>query len=265
MSNAMNFSLLQGNLLGRAFITQLLGILLPIGLGFSFFPPLLTHSLAFAAVQGFGAALISQMLRCPVWWIAIHLCFMPFVILAHNLDLSAWIWFVGFIALLMIFWRTDKSRVPLYLTNSRTGAALASQFPETSFTFVDLGCGDGGLLRQLARLRPDCHFVGLEHAPLTWAWAKLFCLAIPNIRICLGDFWKHRFENYDFVYAFLSPIPMCQLWLKAQSEMQPNAQLISNSFAIPDIESNRTVTVNDRRSTQLFYYLPASKKGKSSL
>ncbi|MBK7768824.1 MAG: hypothetical protein IPI44_24015 [Sulfuritalea sp.] len=36
---------------------------------------------------------------------------------ALGLGLPSWIWLAGFTILLLIFWRTDRSRVPLYLSS----------------------------------------------------------------------------------------------------------------------------------------------------
>jgi hypothetical protein len=123
---------------------------------------------------------------------------------------------------------------------------------------IDLGCGDGGLLRRLARARPDCRFVGFEHAPLTWVWAWLACRRQPNVQIRFGNFWSHPLGDYALVYAFLSPAPMQQLWAKARSEMKADALLVSNSFAVPDVRPESTVGVADRRHTCLFCYRPGA-------
>jgi hypothetical protein len=32
------------------------------------------------------------------------------------------------------------------------------------------------------------------------------------------------------VYAFLSPVPMAEVWRKASTELRPGALLVSNSF-----------------------------------
>jgi len=72
---------------------------------------------------------------------------------------------------------------------------------------------------------------GIEHAPLTWLWARLMGLGLKNLAIRrrrllaaldLGDF--------DLVYAFLSPAPMPRLWAKAGAECRTDATLVSQQF-----------------------------------
>lgn len=224
------------------------------------FPALLAKPLAMAALQGSCAALLSYLWRDPVWWLPLHLGFMPLAVLALGLGLPSWVWLAGFIMLLLVFWRTDRSRVPLYLTNAASSEALIKLLPAAPSAAIDLGCGDGGLLCRLARARPDCRFVGFEHAPLMWAWARLRCQGLANVEIRFGDFWSHPLGDYALVYAFLSPIPMQQLWSKAQAEMKADALLVSNSFPIPDIQPERTVAVADGRQTRLYCYAPAESR-----
>jgi hypothetical protein len=240
-----------------ALLSQALGVALAAGLIAAIFPALSAQPLATAGLQGLCAAISSHLLRGPAWWLPIHLGFMPLAVLALGLGLPSWVWLAAFALLLATFWRTDRSRVPLYLTNAMTGDTLATLLPAGPAALIDLGCGDGGLLRRLARARPDCRFLGFEHAPLPWAWARISCRRLSNVEIRYGDFWSHPLRGYALVYAFLSPEPMSRLWEKAKSEMKPGSLLVSNSFAVPDIPPASTVEVADGRRTRLHCYSPA--------
>lgn len=237
-----------------AVLAQLLGSLVAAALIYLVWPRLWDTPLAAAAVQGSCAAMTAYKLEAPPWWIAIHLFFVPLVVAVGTLGIAPGWYLAAFVACLLVFWRTDKGRVPLYLTNATAAAAVAGLLPPRPCHVVDLGCGDGGLLRQLARLRPDCEFVGIEHAPLPWLWARLRALRVPNVYIRYGDFWSQHLGLFDVVYAFLSPAPMGGLWQKAFEEMHADALLVSNSFAVPDVEPDRSVAVDDRRGTRLYVY-----------
>lgn len=237
-----------------ALVAQVLGAVLAAGM--LLFPPV--QPLALAGAQGLCAALASHLLRAPVWWLPIHLGFMPLAVLALGLGLPSWIWLAAFVLLLLVFWRTDRSQVPLYLTNARTAEALSGLLPMMPVAVIDLGCGDGGLLRRLAMARPDCRFVGFEHAPLTWAWAWLSNRRLNNVEIRFGDFWSHPLDDYSLIYAFLSPVPMERLWTKARNELKAGALLVSNSFPVPDMEPLAAIEVSDGRRTHLYCYQPAT-------
>lgn len=210
--------------------------------------------LLLAMLQGSIAALLASWQGAPRWWLAIHLVFAPLIVLVHGLNIAPGWFLAAFTLLLLVFWRTDTSRVPLYLTNRNTATALLELLPAMPCKVIDLGCGDGGLLRHLALARPDCHFDGIEHAPLTWLVARLRALGFANLSVRCGNFWGEPLGDYDVVYAFLSPAPMPRLWAKASVEMAPDTLLISNSFAIPDVAAAAVITVDDRRATRLYVY-----------
>lgn len=225
-----------------------------------FWPAPWQTPLAAALLQALGAASLARMLRAPAWWQIIHLLFVPLLVIANGLRLAPAWWLGGFVLLLLLFWRTDKSRVPLYLTNATTAAAVVALLPMHPCRVLDLGCGDGGLLRRMACARPDCEFLGIEHAPLPWLWARLAAAGLPNLRILHGDFWSRPLNDCDLVYAFLSPAPMPRLWDKARAEMRPDALLVSNSFAVPDIAPEQALNIADGRRTRLYIYRPGCGK-----
>ncbi len=233
--------------------SSLLALGLPVLL---FFPELLAHGLLLAMLQGGVAALMARWMQAPPWWLAIHLGFMPLVVLARMLELPGWIWPSGLALLLLVFWRTDRSRVPLYLSSRQAAESLLHLLPAGPCRVLDLGCGDASLLRHLAANRPESRFVGIEHAPLPWLWARLASRSFGNLNIVHGDFWRHSLAAYDVVYAFLSPAPMPELWVKASREMAAGAILVSNSFAVPGQLEARRIEVADGAMTYFYVYRP---------
>lgn len=258
-------ALFGGSPLLSALGAQVLGTLLAAVLFYTTIPEVLYQPLLAATIQGACAAIASNRLRAPTWWQAIHLIFAPCLWLAFLLQWPPAAWLSAFVVVLLIFWRTDKSRVPLYLTNHSTARAVLTLLPSGTQFVLDVGCGDGGLLRRLARSRPDCEFVGIEHAPLTWLWARLASGRQSNVHIRYGDFWRQPLTPFDVVYAFLSPAPMSALWNKAQIEMRPDTLLVSNSFDIPDVTPNQTIDVDDRRASRLLCYRMCGQNGDESM
>lgn len=240
--------------LRAALMAQIAGALMAFSLVWLTRPFLALPIFHIALLQGACAALVSWRLGAPRWWWLINAIFMPLVILALALQIAAGWYLLAFVLTLLVFWRTDKSRVPLYLSNKETAKAVATLLPEQACHFIDLGCGDGHLLRRLATARPDCHFTGIEHAPATWLLARLLNLGRSNVYIAYGDFWQQDLGQFDVVYAFLSPAPMPALANKAKAEMESDKLLISNSFPIPAQETGPAIEVGDRRQTRLFSY-----------
>lgn len=248
----------QRNPLLAAGFAQWLGVLGAM-ICLKFFPlAQITQPLAIALLQACFASCSAALLGAPRWWWLMHLVFMPLAVVMYGLALPVWVWPAGFFMLLLIFWRTDASQAPLYLTNQRGREALLSLLPQQACRMVDLGCGDGTLLRHLARARPDCDFVGLEHAPVMCAWAWIAARGLPNLKIVRGDFWQHQLEDYAVVYAFLSPAPMRRLWDKALGEMSVGAQLVSNSFPVPEQIPHTMIKVDNSCRACFYRYIPNS-------
>ena len=237
-----------------ALAAQFIG-LIAVGLPTLLFAPeLLRHGLLLAMLQGGVAALVSRWIGMPAWWLAIHLLFLPLAVVARSFELPAWLWATALVLTLLVFWRTDRSRVPLYLSSEGAANALLGLLPAGACRVIDLGCGDGAVLRHLARRRPESRFIGIEHAPLPWLWARVCARSHSNLEIHLGNFWRHILTDYDLVYAYLSPAPMPRLWAKACTEMKAGALLVSNSFVVPGRAETQRIAVNDKAMTYFYVY-----------
>ncbi len=274
----MNFDFSERPIL-TAILIQLSATLIVVGMLALVAHPI--NQLFVACAQGLIAAGLSLKLRSAMWWHLIHLCFVPMLLIANGLDINTNWYLGGFLVLLMLFWRTDTSRVPLYLSSKQTALKLAKIIPPhdasrnpprpfitespaansvdltlqaSTCEFVDLGCGTGGLLLAISRLRPDCNFTGIEHAPIPWLVASLRCWGQANCHVRYGNFWKLPLGQFQLVYAFLSPAVMLRLWTKVEEELNDGSWLVSNSFAVPEISETQVLTVNDRRKTQLYCY-----------
>jgi len=209
-----------------------------------------------ALLQGIAAATISQYAKMDYWWIPIQLVFLSAIVVALTLEISP-AWFgVCFLLLFLIYGKTFKTQVPLYLSSSEVTNALALLLPgEENFTFIDLGCGCGGLLSKLNMQRENGYFYGIEAAPIPFLIGKIRTLLNKaNCNVQWGDLWKQNLAHYDVVYAYLSPVPMPILWEKACREMQPGSLFISNTFEVPGIAPEKIIRLNDFSGSTLYVW-----------
>jgi SAM-dependent methyltransferase len=172
----------------------------------------------------------------------IHLGFAPLLLAGLSTDIDPR-WFLAvFVLLLLVFWGTLGTRVPLYLSGRDAVAAVEDLLPERRpLSVLDIGCGTAAMLAPLARRRPDCSFTGIETAPLPWLIARIRAIGLTNLHIIRGDFFRHDWSSHDVVYAFLSPYPMPQVECKAQAELEPDALLISKDFAASGLTPSHVV------------------------
>jgi hypothetical protein len=229
--------------------------------------------LAFALLCGAYAAAFSHFAGLARWWLAIQFAFAPALVLMLAFDIPSGFFLAAFLILLVVYWSTFRTQVPLYLSSNKVWRALESLLPspiygrgvggegEPSFRFVDLGSGLGGVLTHLARVRPDGQYVGVESAPLPflWSWLRIRLGSHRQCKVHWGSIWDNQLgasdlSQYDVVFAYLSPVPMERLWHKARAEMRPGSVFISSTFAVPEQSPHETVQVNDlHRSTLLLW------------
>ena len=206
--------------------------------------------------QSLLAGFLAYHLCMPKWWVLIHLGFMPLVIITLALNISPLWYLFLFICLMLVYGKTYKTRVPLYLSSQQVNKVLKSRLPKRKhFSFLDLGSGCGGLISRLAKAHKNGLFYGIEAAPIPFLISKLRNIfASSSCKISWGDFWRQDFSQYGVVYAYFSPVPMETLWHKARKEMRPGSLLISNTFQIPGVAPDEIIELNDFSNSTLYLW-----------
>jgi hypothetical protein len=243
-------------LIFRAVLAQLLAL----ALWWLIDPPISPLLLLLATGGSAWVFSLAGPLSLPPWWWPIQLLAPLGVALALALQLPALFWLGAFVLLWLITPHAFGERVPLYLTNRQTIAALVQRLPATPFHFVDLGGGTASVVVALARQRDDCHFTAVESAWLPWliAWLRLAWQPQGNVTLRLGNFWSLPLCRYQVIYAFLSPQPMDRLMAKAAAEMAEGALFISNTFLPATVAADESWRVGDRRQSELHLFHAAT-------
>lgn len=206
-------------------------------------------------LQGGLAAFLSLVFGLPPWWWPIQGLFLPLALLLLQADIDPLWYFLGLLFLFLLLPGAFRDRVPLYLSSHQSLQALLRLLPrESQARFLDLGCGPGGLLAELAKARPDMVFHGIESSPLLVLWARWRLRSLSNVQVFWGSFWMLDLSGYDLVYAFLSPAPMERLWQQASTSMKSGSRLISNSFAIPSQPPDERHALNTGPETELLVW-----------
>lgn len=98
--------------------------------------------------------------------------------------------------------------------------------------YLELGCGDGRLVRAAARRGAVA--IGYELNPLLWFIAWFSSIGQKNVSIRFGNFWNVHLRTADVVMVFLVPRTMPRLEKKAEHEMKKSARLLSYIFPMPN-------------------------------
>ena len=212
--------------------------------------------IAIAAGIGVIAGFIGLGLGLARAWFALQLLLPLAVGGTLWLNVSSWAYLAIFVALILVYWNSAGERVPLYLTNALTREAIVDLIPPEATAFADLGCGLGGVILHVARRRPTIGVVGIESAPIPFliSWLRLEFARLDNAEVRFQSFWSCDLTAFDVIYCFLSPVPMPELFRKAQNDMRPNSLFVSNTFTVPDIDPSHISEVADRRNTLLYVW-----------
>jgi SAM-dependent methyltransferase len=207
-------------------------------------------------IEGGLAAALGYRLGLAPWWVPIQAGFVPGLAAMLVLDIPP-LWFLAaFTVLVLVYWSTFRTQVPLYFSSRSVRERLCELLPaRAGFSFIDLGCGLGGVLAHLGRTRPDGHYQGIEAAPLPYliSWLRARAGAADS-HILWGSFWTLDLADYDVVYAYLSPIPMSDLWHKVRTEMRPGSLFISNSFDVADVNPTSMIKADGVGRSRLYVW-----------
>lgn len=208
--------------------------------------------LAFA--QGALACVLSLAWRQPAWWPPLHAAFLPAILLTLQWNAPAWMYLAAFLLLLLFFWSTARTRVPLYLSDHKAWQAVASWLPEQqAFSFIDLGSGSGGVLFDLEKRFPQGRFVGTELAPAPWLISRVRAwLRGSRVQFMRRDYAALNLADFDVVFAFLSPAAMPALWQQAQAQMRKGSLFISLSFSVEGQEPEHVAKLGEQARHRLY-------------
>lgn len=109
--------------------------------------------------------------------------------------------------------------------------------PQPGSKIIDLGSGDGRLLKDIA-INYKMHSVGYELNPLLVVLSKLITIRHRSfVKIIFADFWKQDIpSDTDFVYVFLLPRYMQKLRQKIESEIDHSVTVITYAFEFTDLK-----------------------------
>ena len=126
-------------------------------------------------------------------------------------------------------------------TSPKRIAAFLDAVPmRTGQVFVDLGCGDGRVLRHVCKRYP-VKARGYEINPLAYALARLRCVGSPGIEIRLANFWKADLSEADIIFCYLYPDIMKEIAPKLFRRLKPGVTVVSCNFPVPGHPTDRVL------------------------
>lgn len=208
----------------------------------------------FAAIM---AVVCGRIMHLGKAWLVLTGIATPALVLVPIYRPPTWLFPLIALGLAGFYINGVREKVPLYLSNSITEKGLAELLRKIGGgTFIDLGCGLGGVVDRVSATVPGARVIGVETAPLSFlaSWLRLRGQGRANADIRFQSIWNTDVSDADIVYAFLSPAPMARLFEKLKAEMKPGSMFVSNSFAVPGREPDEVIAIDDSRQTQLLVW-----------
>lgn len=112
--------------------------------------------------------------------------------------------------------------------------------------FCDLGCGDGRVLRYIAKKNPEAKVIGIEISFPIFLWAKFrqFFSKTNNVEIMLGNALLYDVLEVDVIYTYaLVRSINNELKLKFEKELKKEAKILSYAFAIEQWQGKSSLDV----------------------
>lgn len=133
-----------------------------------------------------------------------------------------------------------------YVPSRRADVALA--FDELyalgpKDTLVDIGSGDGIVLRQASKR--GARAVGYEIHPLLVVLSRYISRRDANVQVFLANFWQATFpDTTTVVYTFGDGRDIAKMYRKVQTEasrLHKELAFVSYAFEVPQVQSVKTV------------------------
>jgi hypothetical protein len=130
----------------------------------------------------------------------------------------------------------------LFVSSSRVRvAAFLDAVPmQTGQLLIDIGCGDGRVLRMVSKCY-GARAIGYEVNPMAYIKARLLCMGDKNIQIRYKNFWNEQLTAADVLFCYLYPDVMKRLSDKLRSDLKPGTVVASCNFALPGFQSQKVL------------------------
>jgi len=142
-------------------------------------------------------------------------------------------------------------------SSSKAYLAMMQLVDETDTGVIaDLGSGWGNVVIRLAKKYPNRKVIGYELSYLPWLISTILkkLLGLKNLMVYRQDFYQADLSKVSVVVCYLFPEAMTKISEKLQLE-KPNIEfLISNNFALPNLQPNTVIKVDDFYKSPVYLY-----------
>ncbi len=104
---------------------------------------------------------------------------------------------------------------------------------------MDVGSGDGRVLRSVAHLVKEAQGVEINPALVYWTRVISSIRKYKNIVVLQKNFWLMDLCDVDVLFVYCIDSKMDRLERKLQKEMKPGSRILSNGFVLPTVKPHQ--------------------------
>lgn len=145
------------------------------------------------------------------------------------------------------------TKVPYVPSSKSIVEALFNQFKfPAGATFVDVGSGDGRVVFRAEKngLKASGYEISTMPYLLGLLWKLIYS---SKAELYCRNFNKQNLNQYQYVYCYLFPEIVDQVWAKIKKECPPGTTLICNTFALKSEKPVRTI-IDHKQKPILYFY-----------
>lgn len=124
-------------------------------------------------------------------------------------------------------------------------------------TVYDLGCGDGTVLFEIARKRPDIRAIGYEISLLPYAIGAVRKIlggaAYRNVTIKCRNFFRQDVSDADTVFVFLLAKSYERLMSKLRRELKDDCVVVAEAWPMPRLAPAKAF-IGDPQILPMYFY-----------
>ena len=186
-------------------------------------------------------------------WLVNHLY--PWIIL---LSIALVLFCFAYYAFILKITPTPSSRVSRLICLQLCQKLQSQLYLSGPVTFIDLGCGWGGVLKLLAQKGPsDWKYIGYEMMPLAVIWSKITTYMCSRITVYHSSFQKHDFTHSTptLLFCYLCPEQMQTLSTLFQNTPLKQTLLLTLTFNLPNYTPLLRIPIPNSFNQSLDLYL----------
>ncbi len=165
------------------------------------------------------------------------------------------VWASVYIISLIVSWFRGAPYVPT--ADREVSRILNHLHPDKNDYFLELGCGDGRVLRKAAQIY-GVRGKGVDINPIVLSKAKILCSfqKLQGIHFSAEDVKETDFSDADIIYIFLFPKLVQELRDKLLNKTKKNVTIVSHGFKIPYLNTYQSEVLAGPKFKTYIYRKP---------